>query len=234
MCILVKDRKICQSAGRSVDMGLCMTALVEGLSSLRALIVGHHMCRLWITPSQIVMPTSLAHVKRLCSMESSSQIRLLAKNQYCALHWSCDQHQHTVHLQYRQRLPLCCCSLACLSWGDPCTVQQQVLDGSCTNAMEGLQKSLTFAKAAEHSLNGENCCLPSSLAEKWCVPVQATMAHRVDQKGVVGAVRVACRSLSSKGLRRSLEDQASPRHLFLERRSADSLWRRSLHQRQTL
>ncbi|KAL3158315.1 hypothetical protein ABBQ38_010559 [Trebouxia sp. C0009 RCD-2024] len=63
---------------------------------------------------------------------------------------------------------------------------------------------------------------------------QATIEHRMDQKGVVGAVRVACRSLCSRGLRRSLEDQASPRHLLLERRSTDACRRQSLHMRQTL
>lgn len=44
--------------------------------------------------------------------------------------------------------------------------------------------------------------------------MQVTVRHRVEQKGVVGAVRVACRSLAADGLRRSVEDQCvtgSPR-----------------------
>ena len=78
------------------------------------------------------------------------------------------------------------------------------------------------------------CCLPSHQVEQCKVLMQATIQHRMDQKGVVGAVRVACRSLSSQGLRRSLEDQASPRHLLMQRRSADASCRRSMHMRQTM
>lgn len=57
---------------------------------------------------------------------------------------------------------------------------------------------------------------------------EVTVRHRVDQKGVVGAVRVACRSLCSDGLRRNLEDQCvtgSPRMT----RSSGSFQRTSLH-----
>jgi len=63
--------------------------------------------------------------------------------------------------------------------------------------------------------------------------LQATVQH---QKSVVGAVRVACRSLCSQGLRRSQEDQASPRHLQMLQSGPVSCSerRQSLHMRQTM
>lgn len=65
---------------------------------------------------------------------------------------------------------------------------------------------------------------------------QATVQHRIDQKSVVGAVRVACRSLCSQGLRRSQEDQASPRHQQMLQSGPVSCSERrpSLHMRQTM
>ncbi|DBA87821.1 TPA: hypothetical protein ACH3X1_004819 [Trebouxia sp. C0004] len=65
---------------------------------------------------------------------------------------------------------------------------------------------------------------------------QATIQHRIDQKSVVGAVRVACRSLCPQGLRRSQEEQASPRHQHMLQIGPVSCSerRRSFHMRQTM